>query len=258
MGNKVNAFYGWKPDVPDWRDFQHSVSAKVKLRTLPDKFILPNLPRVFNQGSLGSCVSNAVAGAHIYSQVNRMKDESPILPARLFIYYNTRKLEGTINEDSGSSIRNGVKSIAQWGTCDERCWPYAVTRFKDKPSRDCYLEGLNHQALVYKRVNQKEIDIKATLVDGFPIVFGFAVYTSFEGSKIAKDGILNLPSRKERLVGGHAVLVVGYDDKKKSFLIRNSWGPDWGLEGNFYMPYDYLLNPKFASDFWIIETVETT
>lgn len=98
--------------------------------------------------------------------------------------------------------------------------------------------------------------MKACLAEGFPFVFGFTVYESFEGEKIESSGRLELPGAEEKCTGGHAVLAVGYNDKSRRFLVRNSWGDDWGLKGYFSMPYDYLLNPDLADDFWTIRMVE--
>ena len=88
------------------------------------------------------------------------------------------------------------------------------------------------------------------LADGFPFVFGFTVYESFETLKVAQTGIVPMPKKSERTLGGHAVMAIGYDQKQKHFIVRNSWGPQWGQAGYFTMPYAYL--ETLASDFWTI------
>jgi C1A family cysteine protease len=95
--------------------------------------------------------------------------------------------------------------------------------------------------------------MKACLASGYPFIFGFTVYDSFESDAVAKTGIVPMPSKTELVLGGHAVMAVGYDDSKKWFIVRNSWGEDWGDKGYFYIPYDYLTNKNLASDFWTIK-----
>jgi len=94
--------------------------------------------------------------------------------------------------------------------------------------------------------------MKACLAEGFPFVFGFSVYEGFESSEVARTGKLNLPKPKEAFMGGHAVMAVGYDDKTSRFIVRNSWATDWGLDGYFTMPYEYLTNENLSDDFWTI------
>jgi C1A family cysteine protease len=94
------------------------------------------------------------------------------------------------------------------------------------------------------------------MADGFPFVFGFTVYDSFESDQVAKTGILNMPKPDEPEVGGHAVMGVGYDDAKKRLLVRNSWGADWGMKGYFTMPYDYVASRDLSDDFWTIRKAE--
>jgi C1A family cysteine protease len=85
---------------------------------------------------------------------------------------------------------------------------------------------------------------------------GFSVYAAFESAAVAQTGKLNLPAPTEALLGGHAVLAVGYDDPSQRFIVRNSWGPDWGQAGYFTMPYAYLLDENLSDDFWTIRVVE--
>ena len=171
--------------------------------------------------------------------------------SRLFIYYNERTLEGTVNEDAGAAIRDGVKSLVNLGVCTEKKWPYTISKFTVKPPAACYQEATKHQVTSYHRILTLQ-QMKQCLAEGYPFVFGFTVYESFESPAVAKTGKLDLPKPTEKSLGGHAVCAVGYDDSTKRFLVRNSWGADWGLKGYFTMPYDYAANTNLADDFWTI------
>ena len=215
-----------------------------------------------NQGQLGSCTANAIAFAYTFDEIKQANKES-FFPSRLFIYYNERMIEGTVNEDSGAQIRDGIKSINTYGVCDEHLWVYDPTKFAVKPSDLAYNEAKNAKAINYASIdlsNDKTPDarvnhLKLALKSGFPFVFGFIVFESFESEQVAQTGIMPLPKPNEQIVGGHAVCAVGFDDTKKSFIIKNSWGPNWGDHGYFYMPYDFIGVDELASDFWVIKQV---
>jgi C1A family cysteine protease len=243
--------YGWSPDLPDHRDFQY-VPTAIKLPKVVD---LRNLcPPVYNQGLLGSCTANAIGGAFQYELINQ---KAPVfMPSRLFIYYNERVIENDINIDGGAQLRDGIKTVHKQGVCPEEMWPYNPNEFAQKPHLVCYTEALKHQVLSYHRVTRDIKQMKNSLAEGHPFVFGFTVYENFEGTHIAKTGILNLPKKTEKLMGGHAVVAVGYDDPSERFIVRNSWGEDWGQKGYFTMPYDYLLDENLSDDFWHIQLVE--
>lgn len=203
----------------------------------------------------GNCTANAIAISHFFDQI-KQKSEFPFIPSRLFIYYNEREMEGTINSDSGATIRDGIKSIAKQGVCDEKIWPYDVSRYTTKPLDSCYKIALNNQALEYSRVTQTLDQLKGCLALGFPFIFGFAIYDSFESQEVSKTGIVPMPSTNERMLGGHAVICQGYDDSTGRFLVQNSWGQGWGQFGYFTIPYEYLINTDLAADFWVVKVVE--
>lgn len=245
--------YGWKPDIPDFRDHMFQ-AAFVPGQPLPPRADLREFDvPVFNQGELGSCTGNAI-GAHV--AMLKKKAGKDFIPSRLFIYYNEREMEGTINEDAGAYIRDGIKSIAKQGACPEDMWPYEVSKFATKPLVECYTEALNHQGLAYRRLRVDLNHMKRCIADGFPFVFGFAVFESFETAEVAQTGKMPMPTKDEKNFGGHAVMAVGYDDELNSFIIRNSWGPEWGDKGYFYMPYEYIGNDSFCDDFWTIRQIE--
>jgi C1A family cysteine protease len=223
--------------------------AKLKI-ALPAKVDLrPLCSPVEDQGDLGSCTGNALVGA--MEVLEHIEKQTFVDLSRLFVYYNERALEGTINQDSGAQIRDGVKTLANQGVCTEILWPYVIARFKTKPTAKCFTDGLTRKVAVYSRLNTTA-DMRNCLAAGFPFVFGFSVYDSFESAAVATTGIVNLPAKGEKLLGGHAVLAVGYDDAAQRFIVRNSWGAAWGQKGYFTIPYAYLANRNLSDDFWTI------
>jgi C1A family cysteine protease len=245
--------YGWKPDLPDLRDVKFSLVYRIPAK-LPAKADLRAMcPPVEDQGQLGSCTAHALTGA---LETLENKDKLPLVQmSRLFVYYNERSLEHTVSSDSGAMIRDGIKTLAKQGCCVESKWPYAAARFAAKPTPACYRDGLEHQITSYQRIDTVD-QMRACLAAGFPFVFGFTVYESFESQAVAKSGIVNMPKKTERSLGGHAVLAVGYDDKAKRFTVRNSWGPGWGIKGYFTIPYSYLASRDLSDDFWTIRRGE--
>jgi len=247
--------FGWRRDLPDQRDIKYSVPRSIAA-ALPRKVdLLPMCPPVYDQGSLGSCTANAIGTAFQFNQIKQDKAKA-FIPSRLFVYYNERDMEGTVNEDAGAIIRDGIKCIAKLGVCPETEWPYIIDKFKVKPTDACYTHAMDHQSLQYMSVEQSLDQMKGCLAAGFPFVFGFTVYESFMSNVVTKTGVMPMPTKKEKARGGHAVTAVGYDDSTRLFTIRNSWGAKWGKGGNFYMPYAYISNTGLAADFWTIRSVE--
>lgn len=250
-GHKLG--YGWVPDLPDHRDILYGVVRKApkKLPRLVD--LRPHCSPVENQGDLGSCTGNALAGAVEF--LEKKNGVRFVNVSRLFIYYNERVIEHSVNEDSGAMIRDGIKSLVKQGVCSEKKWPYVISKFTVKPSATCFKDALDHQVTSYARL-QTVNEMRACLADGYPFVFGFSVYESFESNAVANTGVAPVPKPKEKMLGGHAVLAVGYDDAKKTFLVRNSWGTGWGMKGYFTLPYDYLADRNLSDDFWTIRRGE--
>jgi C1A family cysteine protease len=165
-------------------------------------------------------------------------------------------MEGTVSEDSGAMIRDGIKSVSKKGAPHEALWPYVIAKFRTRPSAAAYKDATKHQAVLYQRVQQTTSQLKGCLASGFPFVFGFSVYESFESQAVATSGHAPVPQPGEKQLGGHAVMAVGYDDANGWFVVRNSWGPKWGMKGYFTLPYAYLLDDNLADDFWTIRLVE--
>jgi len=242
--------FGWLPDVPDYRDFAYcKILPRVKLPSevnLCKKGISP----VEDQGQLGSCTANALVGNLEYLDLQD-GDKKYIDQSRLFIYYNERVLINTVNEDSGAMLRDGIKSLVKWGSCPESVWEYDIDDFTEKPSSKAYALAKKHVISVYYRINTLN-EMLLCLASGYPFVFGFSVYEGFETETVARTGVVNMPKKNESLLGGHAVLGVGYNMKDKRFLIRNSWGERWGKDGYFTMPFEYMESRDLSDDFWTI------
>ena len=264
-GNRRIGRYGWKPDLPDQRDFSYSAPPAIAA-ALPAKMDLrKGCPPVYDQGQLGSCTANAIAGAIEFDQ--KKQGQPQFTPSRLFIYFNERVMEGTApSVDSGAQIRDGVKSVATQGACKETSWPYddkntnpapcPTCKYAQKPTAACFTEAKKYKIKAYQRLNSAMMNtLKGCLASGYPFVFGFTVYQSFESQQVADTGIVPMPAPTEKVVGGHAVLAVGYDDSTSQFIVRNSWGTGWGIKGYFMMPYNYLINGQLADDFWTITTL---
>ena len=248
------ARYGWIRDLPDQRDHFYAAPPEFLLKLPTTVDLTPQCPPVYDQGDLGSCTANAIGGALEFDQL-REKESKIFIPSRLFLYYNERALEGTVSTDSGAQIRDGIKSVASQGDCPETLWPYDIAKFAVKPPPSCYQQALKFKAVQYQRVMQISNQMKGCLASGYPFVFGFTVYQSFESQQVAQTGHAPMPAPKETVVGGHAVVAVGYDDAQGWFIVRNSWGVGWGMKGYFTLPYAYLLEPNLASDFWTIRVV---
>lgn len=246
--------FGWVPDLPDQRDLLYSAPMMV-MKKIPSKIDLRSkCPVVYNQGHLGSCTANALGGAFQYSRKKqKLKD---FIPSRLFLYYNERVMIKTVNSDSGAYIRDGIKSLNTNGICPEKEWPYIVEKFTQKPPKKCYDDALKSTVKSYERLTNTNLtQLQACLSEGYPFVFGFTVYESFQSEAVATTGMMQMPRAKEKVLGGHAVMAVGYDDSKQVVIVRNSWGKEWGVKGYFFMPYGYITSNQLCDDFWTIRIV---
>jgi len=237
--------YGYLRDLTDQRDYIY----KPKLRFFsPKKVDLRKYcSKIEDQGDLGSCTGQALAGN--IELLDKKIDGAYTDVSRLFIYYNERKIEGCVNIDSGAYIRDGIKSLKRWGVCDEKLLPYDISLFKQEPSPECYKQALSRRISVYERIRDVS-DIIACLAEGFPVVFGIAIYESFESEEVKRTGIVPMPAKYETMIGGHCMLVVGYDTKERRFIVRNSWGK-WGDDGYCYIPFRYV--EKFGDDLWTVK-----
>lgn len=266
MALKKKRKYGWLPQRPDHRDIPYRLTKAYarKLPDIPDSADLrPFCPPVYDQGDLGSCTANAICAAYSMEAIKQYEANDTnkdfeinydrFTLSRLFLYYRERLAEGTVNSDTGAFIRDGIKVLAA-GVPLEVYWRYEISQFSVAPPKAAYDDSTNHKALLYAAVDPNHLEICTALADGYPVVFGFTVYESFESEEVAKTGIVPLPKNSEGVVGGHAVCAVGYDRTAQMFYVRNSWGEEWGQKGYCLMPFSYL--ETLASDFWVIKTVK--
>lgn len=244
---------GWIPDVPDKRDFLFPMAAAPVVLPPPKHRLV--FPFVYDQGQLGSCTAQAVSAVFQYTELEQ--DGNAPIPSRLALYYWSRKEQGTTRYDSGASIRGAMKAASKYGMCRDELWPYDVGRFAYQPKAAARREASNHRmpGRAFARVDQTLDNLKAALVAGNPVAFGFAVYESFMSGAVARTGVVPMPKPVEKMSGGHAVVLVGYDEGKQVFIVKNSWGKGWGDEGYCTMPYAFILDQDLCADFWTIYKV---
>lgn len=243
--------YKLRTDKEDLRDRVFSSTLYPTVAHLPSIVDLRmDMPPVVDQGNLGSCTSNAIADGLMWYYLWKHSGEDSVQLSRLYHYFHERMMEGTITEDSGASIRDGMK-VAANGVCPELDWKYLVENFTVTPPASAEQDAPKYRISEYHRVTSL-LNLKATLAHGQPVAMGIVIYESFESDGVAKDGRVPLPNPEiEKMLGGHAVLAVGYDDSKELVTVRNSWGDGWGDKGYFYLPYEFF-NPMrhLVSDMW--------
>lgn len=269
---------GWLPDYPDFRDYtpEHEIiqpllkKTKIsagggKIKLPPSVDLRPWCSPIENQGALGSCTANA--GVGIVEYFERRSFGKYIDASRLFLYKVTRDLLHWTG-DTGAFLRTTMEALTLFGVPPEEYWQYVIANFDNEPPAFCYSFAENYKAISYYRldppVTPRDVllnRIKTFLGVGLPSMFGFTVYSSI--SQAASTGKIPVPVAGERILGGHAVDAVGYDDTIQitnaapgsptftgALLIRNSWGPTWGpLGGYLWLPYEYVLR-SLATDWW--------
>ncbi len=235
---------GWHPPLPNAH--RKKYEDHFSITSNPPSVDLESLcPPIYDQGALGSCTANAAAGMAQF--LVRKENLWDFVPSRLAIYYWTREKEGTTSQDAGASVQDAVATLYDRGSPNEALFWYNISKFAVKPSHNIVNDAAKHKCDVPLSVPQNLNYMQTCLASGYPFAIGFTVYSSFEN--IGSDGIMPMPLASESILGGHSCLVIAYDDSTRYFKVRNSWG-NWGLRGNFLMPYDFLLNGNYASDFW--------
>jgi C1A family cysteine protease len=246
-GKKRNL--AWHPDRPDPRDFTYR--GPIPTKPLPSLVDLRAMcPPIEEQGGIGSCSSHAGTSAmeYLYRKTNAAQS---IAFSRLFVYYYTRVFVDQLSaaEDRGVSLRSVMKTLRTFGVCLEKTWPYDETRFGTVPPSEAVVEAFQHRLVQYFSVDGL-LGFKACLAEGYPVVGGFSVPENVMSEACTKSGVIQFP-RKEAMLGGHAVLFVGYDDAKAQLLFQNSWGTQWGDAGYGYLPYEFM-NADLLKDLWTL------
>ena len=253
---------GWKPSLPKLGMIRY---VPIMGLTLPSSVDMrPQCPAVYDQGQLGSCTANSVAGL---AQFIMMKEgHASFVPSRLAIYYWERVIDGTVSSDVGASISDSLQVVSTSGCPHESLWWYNVDKFTVKPTANVVADAAKHKVSTYMQVDNSNLTtMQSCLASGYPITIGFTVYESFESNTVASTGIVPMPSSSEQVLGGHAVLICGYSNANNWFIVRNSWGGSWGAPANpanpssgkgyFYMPYAYFTNTNLASDAWTARSI---
>ena len=248
---------GWIPDLPDFRDYPYQQELAPEYDSVD---LRPSCSSIENQMQLGSCTANAVVGA--LEVIENIRNETFVDLSRLFVYYNTRAYEGTIdngNPDYGSGIRNAIKTTVDIGVCKEAIWPYVQSKWNVEPTQACYTTAIEHRPTAYYRLGSFE-DMINCLANGWPFILGINVYDSwYLSDTVATTGNITLPLFEEMSSGGHAILIVGYSHLEQRFIFRNSWGAGWGAGGYGTIPYQYITGivSPYVNDMWTIRQFYT-
>lgn len=245
----MERIYKMKPDQLDLRDYIFRPQFLTHPKELPNVIDLrTQCSPIVDQGELGSCTANAIASG--LREYLLLKEKQPWEAlSRLFLYYEERLMEGTVNEDNGAEIRNGMKALKNAGVCPESENPYDSSKFTNPPTLENILDAKQYKISEYQRVSNLTM-LKAALAEGQTVVIGVKVYSSFEIDEVIETGFVPIPNiAKENLLGYHAILAVGYDNINQLVIGRNSWGINWGDKGYLYLPYQFWTD-NLILDMW--------
>ena len=240
----MSRIYNLKPQKEDKRDYIY----EPHILEVPSKHFLSDVQMVscpiLDQGNLGSCVSNA--GYALFYILSKRK----ISLSRLQLYMTSRAIDkSSLVEDSGATIRGCMKAVSKYGLCNEKIWSYDILNFDKLAPSEAFRNLYKLTNFIYTFIKKDIKSIKQVLASGKPVLIGILIYSSFESTNANEYGVIPMPDiNNETLLGGHAILLVGYDDKTKVFKFQNSWSTLWGDKGYGYIPYDYVLNNNLAFD----------
>ncbi len=254
--------FGWIPSIPSPRDYKLQLS-RSWWKPLPEFVDLRmSMPLVWDQGEIGRCTSTATLAAWYYEEyVQRVAGLMPtdfipfVDPSFSYQYYNTRSLDDTTDYDSGASIRDALKAMNKFGVVKEKYCSNAIN-LTAKPPESAYTASIDAGKLCYARIQPTAKAVMMALAEGRCPILGLTLFESYDDPEgVQKTGYLPIPKRGEKELGGHCVIVTGYDQKVRRFYIRNSYGASWGLFGYFTVDFDYIERTDLSIDFWVITSI---
>lgn len=255
-----NMAFGVKRQSADPRDRQVSFYIPPVAPTVTQASLMEFESKIENQGKLGSCFAQAGVGALELMEVKERRQFVDL--SRMFNFWTTHKIEDSLGEDDGATLRNAVKSLAKYGTCIESLCPYDIADAWNQPSKQAFSTAYTRRIREYQAVKVDVMQVRGLLAMGFPIIFGLDLFEEFMSVKVSLSGMVPDPTPSSKPVGGHAMLITAFDDKKVSlaneegmFGLRNSWGESWGDRGHAWISYRYFATHAF--DPWVITRDDT-
>lgn len=254
--SKLGRKYKLHLSIPDQQDKYYSVPNAILFSEMPSEVDQRSLcAPVGDQGRVGSCTG--FMGTRLLGFDRNKQKLDPFTYSELYLYYKTRLKEGTASVDGGATIKDTIQTAIKIGVCSEDLWPYVEGNVTKKPPKACDQSAIQHHGITYMRVPQNLLHMKSVIYAGGAIGVGISVYESFESDEATKTGDIPMPQMGEQLLGGHAILLVGFDSARSVFYFQNSWGTSWGNQGGFgTLPFAYLERHDLAADFWTIQTVQ--
>jgi C1A family cysteine protease len=250
--------FGWKADKPGIRATYYHTAPHFKATPLKTSSDLTQLmPPIWDQGQLGACT--AFGNMAVFSYAWNLTNGSFYDGSQLGLYYDERSLDGTIKQDAGSQISTGQTVLATIGAGPSKLWPYNIRKFTKKPPVAYYSAAKQALAIQPYKIDSgtsasRHLGIITALSNGYPVVFGAYVYHAIQ-ELTAANPVLPMPAKNEQPIGGHCMVIVGHDDARQLFTVRNSWGADYSYHGELYIPYAYIDSLKISDDFWVVTAV---
>ena len=244
---------GWKKDPHNPKDFKfEQLKPRLTVVSTSDEHIINERAPIFDQGRLSSCVANATCGA-LEILLGLSDSAEPPRLSRLFIYWNARVYTKETNLDEGTYIRDAFDSLRTLGVCLESTWKYNSGMVFAQPNLNSYREGDDNTITAFYRIgssgSQRVDDIESAIRSDHPVVFGTNVSKEFQGYS-GGNKVWDPPSSS---IGGHAMVITGVrinSSGEREFLVRNSWGTNWGDNGRCWFSEKYIKWDE-TNDIWV-------